>query len=473
MRDSSDNLVTKPEGKAKLFHQRFFPADLRLVNTIQHDDPPPLNTRTWANITAEEITEAFRTSSTKSAPGPSGIGYNILKWAHTARPNALTIIFNLCLETSKHPWNEATIIVLNKPQKPDYSVAKAYRPISLLECTGKVLEKIVTNRINADILNHDILPSTQFGSWPHHNTVDTVATLVHQIQATRAANCAGALLLFDISGFFDNLNPERTAQIFHDKGFPLGVCQWVLQFMTNRKAILKIGDYTSKPFTITHGTPQGSPLSPILSALYTANLLHSAKQWEHSDLTMYVDDGAIYATSRTMNTATMKACERFHTVLEWLYQNGLDADPAKTKLMTFKKRSANRNLIGDTTQGLRYTDPVHGPSNITVASTIRYLSIYLDRNLLWKNHVDIMANRARSTVWGISILGNTISGLNLLNWRKVYNALVIPILTYGAQVSPPRPGTNWADWSDAMGREMYLHRALDRLNFEYPSDDAS
>jgi hypothetical protein len=40
-------------------------------------------------------------------------------------------------------------------------------------------------------------------------------------------------------------------------------------------------------------------------------------------------------------------------------------------------------------------------------------------------------------------------------------------------VSLPRPGTNWADWSDAMGREMYLRRALERLNFEYPSDDTA
>jgi len=126
MRDSSDNPITEPEGKAKLFRQRFFPTNTCPVNTIQHDDPPPLNTRLWANITAEEITEALRTSSTKSALGPSGIGYTILKWAHAARPEALTTIFNLCLETGKHPWNEATIIVLNKPQKPDYSVAKAY-----------------------------------------------------------------------------------------------------------------------------------------------------------------------------------------------------------------------------------------------------------------------------------------------------------------------------------------------------------
>jgi hypothetical protein len=44
-----------------------------------------------------------------------------------------------------------------------------------------------------------------------------------------------------------------------------------------------------------------------------------------------------------------------------------------------------------------------------------------------------------------------------------------PVLT----LSPPAPGTNWADWSDTLGREMYLHRALDRLNLEYPSNNAS
>ena len=121
MRDTSNNLVTENEGKAALFCQRFFPATTRPVNMIQHKDPPPLETRRWTDITQEEIMEVLCTTSNTSAPGLSGIGYTILKWAHTARPEALTIIFNLCLTTGVHPWNTATVVVLNKPQKPDYS----------------------------------------------------------------------------------------------------------------------------------------------------------------------------------------------------------------------------------------------------------------------------------------------------------------------------------------------------------------
>ena len=41
---------------------------------------------------------------------------------------------------------------------------------------------------------------------------------------------------------------------------------------------------------------------------------------------------------------------------------------------------------------------------------------------------------------------------------------------YADNVSLPPPSTNWADWLNTLGREMYLCRALDRLNFEYPSD---
>jgi hypothetical protein len=75
-----------------------------------------------------------------------------------------------------------------------------------MECVGKLLEKIVAKRINANIELFNLLPMSQFRSRPHYSTIDTVATLVHKIQGMQATSHAGTLLLFDISGFFDNIN---------------------------------------------------------------------------------------------------------------------------------------------------------------------------------------------------------------------------------------------------------------------------
>ena len=123
----------------------------------------------------------------------------------------------------------------------------------------------------------------------------------------RAAKKVGALLLFDISGFFDNINPKRVTQILQNKGFSANICDWTLLFLSNCKASLKIDSYESDRFNITTSIPQGSPLSPILSSLYTANLLENTQSWQHRELTLYVDDSAIYATGPTTKTTTDSA----------------------------------------------------------------------------------------------------------------------------------------------------------------------
>ena len=46
----------------------------------------------------------------------------------------------------------------------------------------------------------------------------------------------------------------------------------------------------------------------------------------------------------------------------------------------------------------------------------------------------MMATRACSTIRGLSILSNSVQGLDFLNWCKVYNAIVIPTMTYGSPI---------------------------------------
>jgi hypothetical protein len=45
-------------------------------------------------------------------------------------------------------WKQAIGVILKKPKKPDYSALKAYRVISLLNYLGKVLERILAQRLS-------------------------------------------------------------------------------------------------------------------------------------------------------------------------------------------------------------------------------------------------------------------------------------------------------------------------------------
>lgn len=87
---------------------------------------------------------------------------------------------------------------------------------------------------------------------------------------------------------------------------------------------LKIGNFHSNPFNIHNGTPQGSPLLPILSAFYTAPLLNLAKNWKYHNLMLYVDNGTIFAISATKQATIDSAIAGFCKVTQWLQSNGLE-----------------------------------------------------------------------------------------------------------------------------------------------------
>ena len=418
--------------KSSLLKNRFFPEKTNAVDLTlaSANDPTPLPTRAWLPISTLEIAEAIKGTSNKLAPGPSGINYKILKWAFDACPEVFAHVFNLSLSKSIHPWKHATVVPVPKPNKPDYSTPKAYRPVSLMECTGKLLEKVIAKRIMNDIAMHpDILPPNQFGSRPQHNTTDAALALVHRVQATRSTGYHAALILFDISGFFDHIDANRTRDILEKKGFPPNMVKWVFSFLTDRFASIRLDSTTLAPFKVPDGTPQGSPLSPIISAIYTSFLLSLSSTWTHSSLSLYVDDGAILAVSATPKSACENAISKLEQSLRWLNTNGLQTDAEKTELMIFSP-----NRYRGPKWDAAYTDPTGTRHNIRPTSRLRYLGFYLTPTLDWRPHVSIMAMRARSTIRGLSILGNSIRGLDLLHWKQVYLMYVIPILTYGAEV---------------------------------------
>lgn len=63
------------------------------------------------------------------------------------------------MEISHHlePFHDSITIILQKPNKPDYSIPKAYRPIQLLEVLGKVIERIQARHIAYHLLKNNLI----------------------------------------------------------------------------------------------------------------------------------------------------------------------------------------------------------------------------------------------------------------------------------------------------------------------------
>ena len=78
-----------------------------------------------------------------------GISWAILKLAWEVIKEHMTTLANTCLEVGYHPraWRRALVVVIPKPDRADYTQAKNYQPISLIECLSKLIEKGVSKRL--------------------------------------------------------------------------------------------------------------------------------------------------------------------------------------------------------------------------------------------------------------------------------------------------------------------------------------
>lgn len=351
-----------------------------------------------------------------------------------ADSNRLMNLFTACLKAGHHPrqWKEAVVCVIPKPNRANYTLAKNFRPISLLECLGKLLEKIVAKLIYREMNKHALVPTTQFGGRDASSALDAGLTLLHDIQAAHAAGLRTGILLFDIQGYFDHINHERLIQTFTDLGFAPELVRWCCSFLKDRTVRLRFNGKSSDPFDFAVGTPQGSPVSPVLSTIYTAPLLHKMREWTNTSLGMYIDDGVIFACGCRWEDVETSMREGYTTCIEWLSRAGLNAEPEKSELIYFRRRGEKTDPPQHIT--LPLGNPQGTSYKVQTTNTLRYLGFFFDNKLSWKHHVEVMCNRARATLKALQLLGNSVRGLDQAKWRLVYNAICLPVLTYSCQL---------------------------------------
>ncbi|KAF8718609.1 hypothetical protein AX14_011709, partial [Amanita brunnescens Koide BX004] len=129
---------------------------------------PEREVRSFPPISKKEIWDALRPTANSSAPGPDHVTWRHLKLALSIpeTDDALMTLFNKVCFTGTWPshFKDSVSVIIPKPSKPDYSILKAYRPIALLNTIGKLLTKILANRMQHDAAQYSLLHRDQFGA---------------------------------------------------------------------------------------------------------------------------------------------------------------------------------------------------------------------------------------------------------------------------------------------------------------------
>jgi hypothetical protein len=308
MRDAVE--ANDPSSKATMLQETHFPppveADLDDLVGYQYQEEVEMPDK----LTEGEVTQAILWTAKDKAPGPDGIPNRILHRIAWVAPALLRRIFQACLDLEIQPrqWKEATIVMIRKPGKPDYTDPKAYRPIALLNTLGKALEAIVAKRMRFLAESHALLPSTQMGARKQRSVDTALQLLLEKIYTIWAGNKprVATLLSLDVASAFDRVSHTRLEHNLRKRRIPKKLVQWIGDFLKDRTVQIRIASYTQPLSKVHAGIPQGSPLSPILYLFYNADLLETLEnKGLYISVISFVDNINIL----TFDTTTRRNCE--------------------------------------------------------------------------------------------------------------------------------------------------------------------
>ena len=128
------------------------------------------------NFDSAEVLLQLKSLKLSKATGPDGISARVLRECASVLAPSLFRMFSLSLNSGQVPkeWKHARVTACHKTGAKSNPVN--YRPISLLPIASKVLERIVTRRLQTFLNNNGSLPERQFGFRPSRSSLDLAAS---------------------------------------------------------------------------------------------------------------------------------------------------------------------------------------------------------------------------------------------------------------------------------------------------------
>ncbi|KAI4901012.1 hypothetical protein NFI96_010350 [Prochilodus magdalenae] len=192
--------------------------------------------------------------------------------------------------------------------------------------------------------------------------------------------CENAL---DYSSAFKTIILAKLIPKLTDLGLNSHLCNWVLDFLTGRPQVVRVGNSFSSTLTLSTGAPQGCVLSPLLYSLFTHDYVA-----RHTSNTIFkfADDTTILGLITDGDETAYR--DEVSALSEWCYHNNLNISKTKKMIVDYRK------LLGGGHSPLY----ING-AEVERVSSVRFLGVHLTDDLSWSLHTNKVVRSARQRLF--------------------------------------------------------------------------
>ena len=367
-----------------------------------------------------EISKAINTLKNNKSPGPDNIPAEVLKADLETSTQMLYELLGKIWEDENIPqdWKEGHLVKL--PKKGDLSICDNYRGIMLLSVPGKVLNRVMLERMKKTV--DQKLRDNQAGFRQNRSCADQIATLRIIIEQSLEFTSPLYTVFIDFQKAFDSLDRSVLWKLMAHYGIPKKFITIIMNTYTGmRSRILHDGQLTD-PFDITTGVRQGCLLSPFLFLLavdwimkQTTNNKRNGIQWtlmEQLDDLDYADDIALLSHNHKQMEEKLSCLE------ERAAETGLIISTKKTKVLKANTTNQAKLKVKST--------PLEEVDSFTYLGSIMDSQGGSEKDIICRIGKARTAFRMMSPIWRA---GN----ITLNTKMRLFNSNIKTILLYGCE----------------------------------------